>query len=143
MFTQMAENIDEVFWMIDPLMNQIQYVSPAYEKVWGRSVSSLYKNPESWLDSIHPDDREMVARNMFMGSHRSQRRRSNSLEYRIYLPDGSIRWIKSRIFPLINEDKKTYRIVGIALNITRRKKMEKKVEKLENKIQNSHLDDFN
>jgi PAS domain S-box-containing protein len=134
MFTQMAENIDEVFWMIDPLMNQIQYVSPAYEKVWGRSVSSLYKNPESWLDSIHPDDREMVARNMFMGSHRIQRRRSNSLEYRIYLPDGSIRWIKSRIFPLINEDKKNYRIVGIALNITRRKKMEKKVEKLENKI---------
>ncbi len=134
MFTQMAENIDEVFWMIDPLMNQIQYVSPAYEKVWGRSVSSLYKNPESWLDSIHADDREMVARKMFSGSHRMQRRGSNALEYRICLPDSSIRWIKSRIFPLINEDKKTYRIVGIAMDITRRKNMEEMVGKLEDKI---------
>lgn len=131
MFTQMAENIDEVFWVIDPLMNQIQYVSPAYEKVWRRSVSSLYKNPESWLDSIHPDDRDLVARNMFMESHRIQRRRADALEYRIYQPDGSIRWIKSRVFPLINEDKKTYRIVGIAMDITRRKMMEEKVKNLD------------
>ena len=59
-FRQLAENIREVFWMTDPSKNQMLYVSPAYEKIWGRSCASLYENPTAWLEAIHPEDRERV-----------------------------------------------------------------------------------
>ncbi len=57
-FRQLAENIHEVFWMIDPAAREMLYVSPAYEQVWGRSCESVYRNPLAWTDAIHPDDVE-------------------------------------------------------------------------------------
>jgi len=56
-FRQLAENINEVFWITDPSKRQMLYVSPAYEKIWGQSCESLYANPHSWLEAIHPQDR--------------------------------------------------------------------------------------
>ena len=59
-FRQLAENIQEVFWMTAD--KQVIYVSPAYERIWGRTRASLYESPRSWLEAIHPDDREQVLR---------------------------------------------------------------------------------
>ena len=59
-FRQLAENISAVFWIISPDYKEIYYISPAYEKVWGRTCESLYKNPISWFDAIFPDDRGLV-----------------------------------------------------------------------------------
>src|SRR5437660_6253049 len=56
-FRQLAENIHEIFWMTDAQDERLIYVSPGYEEVWGRTGQSLYEQPHSWLDSIHPDDR--------------------------------------------------------------------------------------
>ena len=56
-FRQLADNINEVFWIVNPADMQILYVSPAFEKIWGRACESLYTSRETWLDSIHPDDR--------------------------------------------------------------------------------------
>src|SRR5262249_59776101 len=54
-FRQLAENIKEVFWMGDPQTTKVLYISPAYERVWGRSCRSLYERPRSFLDAAHPD----------------------------------------------------------------------------------------
>ena len=59
-FRQLAENIREVFWMMPPTADEILYVSPAYEQVWGRTCESLYQNPMSWTEAIHPDDLEQA-----------------------------------------------------------------------------------
>jgi len=59
-FRELAENIDDVSWVTDASKTEMLYVSPAYEKIWGRSCQSLYASPQSWLDPIHPDDRERV-----------------------------------------------------------------------------------
>ena len=40
-FRQLAENMEQVFWIDTPALDNCLYVSPAYEKVWGRSVESL------------------------------------------------------------------------------------------------------
>lgn len=56
-FTQLAENIQEVFWLSDPGKSRMFYVSPGYERIWGRSCASLYASPREWLEGIHPDDR--------------------------------------------------------------------------------------
>src|SRR5205807_3078580 len=59
-FRELAETIQEVFWVTDPAKNRMLYISPAYEKIWGRTCQSLYTEPSSWLDAIHPDDRQRV-----------------------------------------------------------------------------------
>jgi len=63
-FRQMAENIHEIFWVADLGHTRILYVSPGYDHVWGRSSQSLYEQPRSWIESIHPSDRAAVIENL-------------------------------------------------------------------------------
>jgi two-component system sensor histidine kinase UhpB len=122
-FRQVVENIREVFWMSDPSKGTMLYVSPGYEEIWGRTCESLYASPRSWLDSIYPDDQ----RRIFEASHTQQMRGSYNEEYRIIRPDGSIRWIHDRAFPIRDGSGTVYRIAGIAEDITERKTLQDKV----------------
>jgi PAS domain S-box-containing protein len=130
-FRQIAENIREVFWMITPDLTQTLYVSPAYETVWGRSCQSRYDMPQSWIEAIHPEDRDKVRSatltNMVQGDYDE--------EYRIIRPDGSLRWIRGRAFPIHDKSGKVYRIVGIAEDITERKEAEEKIRKLNEELE--------
>lgn len=121
-FRQMTENIEEVFWIIDPKMSQLLYISPAYQKVWGCSRESLFDNPRSWIESIHPEDRKQVVDIIFRTPHEVRAEGKNGIEYRIKRPDGSIRWIWGKAFPLKNGESKIKRIAGIAVDITLRKR---------------------
>ncbi|MDZ4252938.1 MAG: EAL domain-containing protein [Sulfuritalea sp.] len=125
-FRQMAENIRDVFFLDDAVANRILYVSPAYEEIWGRSCASLYANPDSWGDAIHPDDRastfEKYSKEMSTGNL--------NLQFRIVRPDGSIRWIESRGFPIHDSAGKLVRIAGVAADITERKQTEIKIKRL-------------
>jgi len=113
-FRQLAEHIREVFWMTDPTKQQMLYVSPGYEEIWGRSCESLYASPQSWLDAIHPEDRarvlEAALHKQAVGTYDEQ--------YRILRPDGAIRWISDRAFPIRDSSGIVYRIVGLAGDIT-------------------------
>jgi two-component system, cell cycle sensor histidine kinase and response regulator CckA len=130
-FRQLAENITEsVFWMSDPRAQQILYVSPAYENIWGSSCESLYANSATWIEAIHPDDRQRIQTIFFdqslIGNYDE--------EYRVVRPDGSIRWIRDRGFPLKDHMGKPYRAVGFAEDITNRKSTEavlRRTERLE------------
>jgi PAS domain S-box-containing protein len=123
-FRQLAENIQEVFWIASVDHAQIIYVSPAYESIWNLSVKQLYEQPRSWLDAIHSDDRDRV----FALLDTSQGREYDH-EYRIVRPDGSIRWIRDRCFPVKDETGQVYRLVGIAEDITVRKLAEEEISK--------------
>lgn len=119
-FRQIAENIEEVFWMVDfPAKSRMIYVSPAYEKIWGCTCKSLYENPESFLNAVHPDDRERVA----SACARQAEEKYDEI-YRLLRPDGTTRWIRDRAFPIHNEAGEIYRIVGLAEDITERKQIE-------------------
>lgn len=123
-FRQLMENINQVFWMLSPRSNQILYVSPAYEKIWGYSCQNLYEQPQSWLCAIHPDDRERVG-----AAFEKQAAGEQYLheEYRIVRPDGAVRWICDRAFPIRNQLGEVYRIAGIAEDITERKQAEAEI----------------
>ncbi len=124
MFREMAENINEVFFIFTPDWKQAVYVSPAYEQIWGRSLKNVYSDPLSWLDAVHPEDRERPL--AVVKSHRSGKlTRSHSVEFRIIMPDGTVKWILGRTYPVRNEKGEIYRITGIAEDITERKKTEK------------------
>jgi PAS domain S-box-containing protein len=118
-FRQLAENIREVFWLSDPEKNQILYISPGYEQIWGRSCESLYSFPRSWLDSIHPDDRERV----LVAALTKQVDGQYDVQYRIVRPDGLVRWIRDRAFPVKDTSGTIYRVAGIAEDITEQKQM--------------------
>jgi PAS domain S-box-containing protein len=118
-FRQLAENIDQVFWMLDLATNRIMYASPAFERVWGRSVSALCQD-RTWLaETVHPEDRSSF-------EAFSARQRSVSVEetYRIVRPDGAVRWIHDRAFVVRNPKGEPYRVAGIAEDITDKRELE-------------------
>ncbi len=116
-FRQIAENVTEVFFLLEANSDQVLYVSPTYEKLWGRSCESLYTEPNSWLLAIHPEDSYYA-----MCSLETQFRTGDEFqeEYRIIRPDGSIRWVWVRNFAVRNDQGQVYRFVGIAHDITER-----------------------
>lgn len=115
LFRRLAENIQEVFWIDDPTGQTVLYVNPAYEEIWGRSAESLYQSPMSWLHAIHPEDRERV-RALFTPGNLAEGR--FDVEYRILRPDGSIRWIHDRGFPVRDEAGRVQCIAGLAEDVT-------------------------
>jgi len=117
-FRQVVENIREVFWLTNVEKNQVLYVSPGYEQIWGRSCESLYRSPQAWIEAIHPDDRERIR-----AASLSQVLETFNEEYRIIRPDGMVRWIHDRAFPVTGEGGDR-RVVGIAEDITERKEAE-------------------
>jgi PAS domain S-box-containing protein len=119
-FQQLADSIREVFWISSTDKSSMLYVSPAYEEIWGRSCASLYADPRSWLDAIHPADRERVTK----AAHQQQARGEYAEEYRILRSDGSTRWIRDRAFPVLDAAGQIYRIAGVAEDITERTQLE-------------------
>lgn len=123
-FRQLTESIREVFylteWNPSAAVKKILYVSPAYEIVWGRSRQSLYDDPRSWSNDIHPEDRERVVRSFLDGSASG----SYDVEYRLLRADGSVRWIHDRTFPIRDEHGQVYRIAGISEDVTSSKETE-------------------
>ncbi len=123
-FRQMAENVNEVFWLRSADNGEMLYISPAYEEVWGRSCQSLYDNPDTFLESVHDDDKLAV----FEHFERYIQGGSFNQEYRIVRPDGGIRWVWARSFPVFDDHDKMVRHTGVAVDITRQKRAEKKLQ---------------
>jgi diguanylate cyclase (GGDEF)-like protein/PAS domain S-box-containing protein len=125
-FRQLAENIREVFFLTDPINGRALYVSPAYEDIWGCSCESLYTRPQSWLEAVHPDDRQQVSEvtESINTTGRFQ------MTYRIIRPDGAICWIRTRGCPIRDATGKLYRIAGLSEDITEHQEQQEKIARL-------------
>ncbi len=121
-FRQMAENIQEVFWMSNFDQCEKIYVSPAYEEIWGRDPEELYRNPRAWMNAIVDEDRKRIQKTL-----ESMPDSEYDMEYRINRPDGSIRWIHDRAFPIRDDYGEIYRIVGVARDVSDHKKIEEEL----------------
>ena len=130
-FRDMAANIPEVFWLFDWPNQKVDYVSPAYEKIWGRRVEDLYENYDEWARSIHPEDLTN-AQSSFDNILKTGG--GETREYRIIRPDGSVRWISDRGFAIYNKKGKIKRIAGIAADITKRKEIQRKLDENEQEL---------
>jgi PAS domain S-box-containing protein len=130
-FRQMAENINEVFWMSEPKSSKILYVSPAYESIWQSPVEALYEDPRKWMEYIHKDDLEIVISNW----KEQIKGHPTYEEFRIILPDGSIRWIANQAYPIENDKGQVTRVTGVAGDITDRKQAVKERMKVEAQLQ--------
>jgi PAS domain S-box-containing protein len=119
-FRQLAENIHEVFFIAEPEPAGLTYLSPAFEEIWGQPRHEVYERADAWIESIHPEDRDQ-ATSIFVRSFRGERADG---EYRIVRPDGSVRFIKARAFPVGDTQGRFCRVVGIAEDVTDNKRAE-------------------
>ncbi len=119
-FRQIAENVSEVFWLRSPDAQKLLYINPAYKTVYGRSIESLQRDPDSFINSIIEEDRGAIieAMNRYMESEDFDK------EFRIMRPDGEIRWLSSRSMPVRNEKGEITGHTGVAMDITDKKTFE-------------------
>ncbi|MEW5926976.1 MAG: EAL domain-containing protein [Gemmatimonadota bacterium] len=116
-FRQVAENIEQVFWLVDCAERRVLYVSPAFESVWGRTCASLYERFDSLVDTLQEEGRAETA-SLFLSASGATR------EYRIERPDGTVRLIQTRCFPVRNGTGDVYRIAAISEDVTDRTQAE-------------------
>jgi len=112
---ELVEHISEVFWITSVDKQRMLYISPGYEAIWGRPRRWLYEHPTAWIDAIHPEDRPRI-----VAALPRQPRGEYDVEYRIVRPDGEIRCIRDRAFPVLDQHGRVTRLVGIAEDITDR-----------------------
>lgn len=111
-----AETVPQAFWMATRELDQMRYVSRGYERIWGRSCESLFANPRSFLDAIHPDDRERVT--AAVATERDGP--AFSMTYRVVRPDGTVRWVLDRGFPVRDASGTVTDYIGVAEDVTER-----------------------
>ena len=122
-FTLMAATIEQVFWMKDVGSGGFVYASPAFEKIWQRPLQALYGDPQVWTDATHPEDRDRVA-----SSYRiAGRQQKYDIEFRIVLPDGSVRWIHEHGYCINDGNGSPLHLLGTATDTTERKEMEQQI----------------
>lgn len=129
-FRLITGTIDEVFWIADIEIARMLYISPGYERIWGYSRLSLYKDPNSFIDAVHPEDRDRMLFNLKL----QKNGQPYDHEYRIIRPDGEVRWIWDHGYPVRNETGLLTCYVGVAHDITMRKQADEERKKLEEQL---------
>jgi PAS domain S-box-containing protein len=124
-FRQLAEHVDAVFWLYDCAGGRAIYVSPAFEAIWGRGREAVYADSHTWAEALHPEDRERVLANMD-----AAREEEYEIEYRIVRPDGEVRWIRDRGFPVRDSRGRVYRTSGLAEDVTEKRSREERMRLL-------------
>lgn len=124
-FHQMADNIQEIFWMLDARTKHVLYVTEAYETITGRSCASLRDNPTSYQEMFHPEDRVRVLTRLEEATQSGV----FDEEFRIVRADHAVRWISVRGFPVRDLAGAVLRLVGIAQDISARKSAEEQMAK--------------
>jgi PAS domain S-box-containing protein len=122
-FRQMADNIQEIFWMIDAESRKTLYVNLAYETITGRSRAALKEDPLAYEQIIHPDDRVQVLRKLTEATHTGD----FDERFRLAMPYEESRWVWVRGFPVRDGNGSIRRLVGTVLDITTQKLAEDKV----------------
>lgn len=137
---QIAETIDDVFWISQPDPPRLHYLSPAFERVWGIPTGALVREQTVWLDTVHPDDRARVREAFY---ERSLAERRYDVEYRIVRPDGSVRWIhdRGRVVAPGPDGVQRRRLAGLATDVTARHQAEERrrllVAELNHRVKNT------
>jgi PAS domain S-box-containing protein len=122
-FRQLADNISQIFSLTDPLNNTVLYISPAYEAIWGRSCASMLASPADWMEAILSEDRPRV----LAATLTKKMAGTYDEQYRIARPDGTVRWIHDRAFPVRDTSGIVIRLAGLAEDITSRKQIEQRL----------------
>ena len=122
-FRQLAAHIPQVLWIADIGQRKLLYVSPAAERLFGRSLEEIYASPRTLIQAVHRDERKRL-----IDRRLSEATGGNYDEVvRVVRPDGTVRWVRDQAFPIRDAQGRIYRIAGIAEDITERQESEQRL----------------
>lgn len=129
-FRSFAETTSDVLWIADAAGPRLEYLSPAFEAVWGVPREPIMQDLALWAERLHPDDRERTMAGMpaLLRGERAVK------EYRIVRPDGALRWIRDTGFPIRDGDGTIRRLAGIAQDITEERRASEAVQALDRRF---------
>lgn len=139
LFTLIAQKSRSVFWIRGTDYKKQIYVSPAYEKIWGRSCESLYAHPEEWSNFLHPDDRERMKSEFQERNIHTALTSSFDEVFRIIRPNGEIRWVKDNAFPIHDKEGNHIGFAGISEDITEEKLYEQSLIEAKDKAEVANI----
>jgi two-component system cell cycle sensor histidine kinase/response regulator CckA len=113
-FRQLAENIKEAFLVVELDGYRPLYLSRMWEEIWGRPLEEAYRNPLAWVEAVHADDASIVSE----AQRAIEKGEPIARTFRVVRPDGAIRWVRARAFPVVNASRELYRVVGLVEDIT-------------------------
>jgi diguanylate cyclase (GGDEF)-like protein/PAS domain S-box-containing protein len=127
LFSSLLVSVNAVLWAFDWQTQRMIYVSPAYERIFGRSAGLLLADFGEWRDSIYPDDLDYAERSLIEVLEKGS---IEDREYRIIRADGQVRWISDKCFVSQAEHGQRLTVVGIAEDITEKKQLEDELQRL-------------
>ncbi|HEU4699681.1 MAG TPA: PAS domain-containing protein [Gemmatimonadales bacterium] len=125
LFQDITRHLDEVVYVAGPDPTDLRYVSPAFERIWGVPAEAMVADPWILPRSLHPEDRDLAMAHFTAG-----REQGWDLEYRIVRPDGEVRCVRDRGFPVHDAEGRFVRMVGVVHDVTARKAVEAERERL-------------
>ena len=111
-FRSLSARVGKFLWISDAQTNELIYTSPGYEEVWARTREDSYRTPEQWADSFTQGGPRVTI--LPAAGEREK-------TYPVAAPDGSVRWIRDRLFPIRDVAGGVQRILGIAEDVTEAK----------------------
>ena len=123
---KLAGNSEFVYWLSSPDFSNIEYISPAFETIWGRSRKDLYADPRIWINFLHPEDSQShhPIEDMRQRMHTHGQEARYEENYRIVRPDGEVRWIMDRGFPVLDANHECIAVTGVAVDVTKERQVE-------------------
>ncbi|WP_440764571.1 sensor histidine kinase [Natronorubrum sp. DTA7] len=135
-FHEFVDRLESIaVWSGD--VSGFDYMSPAFEEIYGRPVEDVMEDMSVVIESTHPDDRDLVAEMMAGADEQIRNGESVQTEHRVTYPDGELRWVEVRVFPLESAPGEAPEVVGVTIDITDRKRAELELER-----QNERLERF-
>lgn len=134
-FRLLIESIREIFWIQAPRGEKFHYISPVHDEIWGVSRQAVYDNPTAWLENVVDEDRKKLEAVCGI-EYPPDATVVHLPEYRVQRPDGSIRWIESRAYPIRDEVGNLTLVAGVSEDITERKEVEQALQESEQQLQN-------
>jgi len=135
-FREMAETIDQVFFIAELDYSRFHYISPAFRRLWGRDTEVLMADPGAWVDWLHPEDRDtvmaFVAEHVGSGEYES--------EFRVIRPDGSEAWLHAKSFEVASPPGGTPYVLGFHTDITQAKAVEAQLRDKNQALERSNAD---
>jgi len=129
--SQIADKSEDVLFLVNADWSEFLFVSSSYEDLWGESIAELKANPESFLERIHPEDRERTREAM----ERLMDGEPAEIEYRVRDADGEYFWVRGPSKPIFDEDGNVSRIVGFARDISDQKEHEQELQQARTRME--------
>jgi PAS domain S-box-containing protein len=129
--TEIADKTDDVLFMFDGDWSELLFVNSSYEEIWNGSIAELEADPTSFLEEIHPADRQKARQSM----DRLMDGTSDTVEFRITAAEGGYRWVRGETKPIVDDEGAVTRIVGFVRDITERNERERDLRQKERRYQ--------